>query len=208
LVIFPKIPGLGQEFLAIYRSKTEIFLNNRNFCQKSKRLLKTDIFVKHRNFCQNSIFCQNSKFTSKLEILIKDRIFCQNSKFSSKLQMFHKNWNFCQNSKFFVKNRIFCQNWNFCQNVNFCQKSKLGRFWEPQLRNNFNIKNWTGKYIYLLFVCKKRNEESRFFMNLLEIIFIKKNSELEKLGSLFFKMLIFFVHIKYYNLRDPKFQVV
>jgi len=57
-----------------------------------KFLLKIEIFVKNRNFCQRS------KFLSKIKMFVKNQNVCQKSKFLSKIKIFIQNQNSCQKS--------------------------------------------------------------------------------------------------------------
>ena len=67
------------------RSKIDILVKNRHFCQKSTFWSKIDILFKNRHFVQKSTFW------SKIDILVKNRHFCQKSIFWSKINILVKN---------------------------------------------------------------------------------------------------------------------
>jgi len=88
-------------------SKIEIFVKNRNFCQKSKFLSKIQTLTKHLNFNQKSqflskiaIFVKNRIFLSKTETLTKHRNFCQQNRDSNQKS------EFCLKTAIFVKKMV------------------------------------------------------------------------------------------------------
>ena len=89
-------------FMTKFVSKSEFFVQNRNYCQKVKFLSKIQIYVKNQDLCQKVIFL------SKIQICVKNQNLCQKVIF------------------FFSKIEICVKNRNLCQKANlFCQKSKF-----------------------------------------------------------------------------------